>query len=253
MNTTKNNLITIENSTRYNTADIVAVFNALEDCFTRAGLVPTRDEDHAATADVVDFNPASVRYVVSEYNHTTHTSSKVYRYRYVKNGSWALASRNVIGLVPPEKLYPDPLEALTRTDDKLAPPEMGVQLLDRAMRFYTFYRYETRREFAEAVRDLVKSGKLPIRIEAKRAGAKISDIKRRKAAALAQGRARGLEVELKRIREELGRRTLEMANLLEACNAAGLDYDPDFDAIRSTYEPVDAAVIEVVALLKRMG
>jgi len=248
MNQTKHGVLTIENSTRYNTDDLVGLFNRYEDNLVAAGHTPRLDSCHTSTVDVVDYKPGRIYVDRTRWNEQTQRSVPTRDYQYVKPMSWSITTRNVIGLVPPDRLYDNPVEALTKLDAALAPPLMVEQILTRIAGFYLTESWEARRITLDAVREGLKLGLVGLRIEDKRAPGKTTDIRQRKARASAFGAASSLSVELYKVREELGNVRANILGLNAYCAKAGVGFRGDVDALGPVFTLLEEYKAEVEAL-----
>jgi hypothetical protein len=125
---TKSGLWKIINSTRYNTEDIIDVFNRAEDFISSLGpLVParTKEEGQVMFRDYSPASPTITRRVFGSGDIVTvrlFARGADYRARHMRD----------VGLVKPTKLYDSPLEALAaaRQDGhEVVPQEFLSQLL----------------------------------------------------------------------------------------------------------------------------
>jgi hypothetical protein len=245
---TKHGVLTIENSTRYNTDDLVGLFNRYEDNLVAAGHTPRLDSSHTSTVDVVDYKPVCIYVDRNQWSVPNNRSVSVRDYQYVKPMSWAITSRNVMGLVPPERLYDNPVEALTKADSALAPPLMVEQILTRIAGFYLTESWEARRTTLDALREGLKLGLISLRIEDKRAPCNTTDIRQRKARISAFGAASSLSGELYKVREELAHVRANILGLNAYCAKAGVSFRGDVDALGSVFTLLEEYRAEVEAL-----
>ena len=253
MNQTKHGVLTIANSTRYNTDDLLALFNSYEDGIVSCGQTPRLDAPHTSMVDVVDYKPGRIYADRNYWDVTEHRSVTTRVYQYVKPLSWSITSRNVVGLVPPDRLYDNPVEALTKIDSAFAPPLMVEQIMARLAGLYFYGSWDARRTTLEAMRGSIASGHLKLRIEEKRAPAKISDIRQRKARAAAFGSAKGISADFERIRTELGVLRAHLRGLNEQCERAGVEFTSDDEALCSVFPLLEDYRAKVDALTTQLS
>lgn len=101
---TKSGQWEIVNATRYNTEDIVAVFNGFEDMLTRLtqGHKPDRDREEGLIR-FSDFSPMNPTY------NTNRGEVRVW----VRGASYTCKHLRDVGLLKPNKLYDNPVQALS--------------------------------------------------------------------------------------------------------------------------------------------
>ena len=154
MNQTKYGVLTIANSTRYNTDDLLALFNSYEDSIVSCGHTPRLDAPHTSMVDVVDYKPGRIYANRDLWDETEQRSVTTRVYQYVKPLSWSITSRSVVGLVPPDRLYDNPVEALTKIDSAFAPPLMVEQITARLAGLYFFSNWDARRSTLKAMQEV---------------------------------------------------------------------------------------------------
>jgi hypothetical protein len=189
MTPTKSGILNIENSTRYNTDDIVRLFSAYEDGMQARGIDPVLHENTPTTVDVVDYKPASLATERNVWDNESNRYVTKAVHTYVKEGSFRLTQRHLIGLVPPDMLYENPIEALTQVDNDTAPNEFVVQLVGRIALFYDYPRgsdgYMKRKEVCEMMASQVAAGEYPLHIEKAKPKGTVGGVRLRKARATA--------------------------------------------------------------------
>jgi hypothetical protein len=171
-----NGLYSIVNSTRYNTDDLVALFQDLVKAYEERGFSVKHAHDgtpQGMVIDIGDYNPSSVWEQERQWDSTLNQYSTKKSRIYVKRGGYSLTVRFKVGLIPPEKLYDNPLEALVSADeDERAPAEMSERIVCRFQEMLGFtkegqtsYDWQVRNEILEVV---VRRNAAGIRIAKKR-------------------------------------------------------------------------------------
>ena len=191
---TNGGLFAINNTTRYNTDDLLRVFNDFEaKLMEKQGKLPAVTEP--TTIDIVDFKPADPSRVVREYDHVTNTYRNNVNSRwYVKESSYGRSTRNKIGLLPPDLLYASPLEALA-ADQTKAPVAMTFCLIERLRTLYTNISgvdWQKSRSADEALREDYKTSPPTLGILAKRASFNAKELKDRRTKERADAYSRSL-------------------------------------------------------------
>lgn len=137
----------IKNYTRYNTEDLLALFEAAESELRGKGLSPQRVESHYglgvidAVVSFKDYSPSD------SFTTKSHWDNEARRYisyalrRYVKEVENWKPSPN-IRIIPPSKIYTNPLEALASTAvDEVIPRAMMETLAERIATLYRDGQY----------------------------------------------------------------------------------------------------------------
>ena len=132
---TKSGAWEIINTTRYNTDDIVAVFNRYEDWVSSFGRAakPARKRDEGQVR-IGDYTPATLTYERTRY--TALGSVREVVHCYVRGPHVAATHMRDVGLIKPTKLYTSPLESLTApTHDgqEVVPQEFLLQFVKDAV------------------------------------------------------------------------------------------------------------------------
>ena len=131
-------LWTIFNTTRYNTEDLVSVFNAYEAFLRATGrpLEPNRNRPEG-TVRFADFTPMNRTYRYLQMDGTG-CSREVTGVCYVRGASLYTKHMRDIGLTKPSKLYGSPMEALSAprgpNGEELAPDGFVQQLIADGVR-----------------------------------------------------------------------------------------------------------------------
>jgi len=178
-----NGLYSIVNSTRYNTDDLVALFQDLVKAYEERGFTVEHAHDgtpQGMVIDIEDYNPSSVWEQKRQYDPGTNQYSTKKSRIYVKRGGYSLTVRFKVGLIPPEKLYDNPLEALVSADeDERAPAEMAERIICRFQEMLSFtkegessYDWQVRNEILEVV---VRRNAAGIRIAKKRGAVDVAE------------------------------------------------------------------------------
>jgi hypothetical protein len=82
--------------------------------------------------DVCDYNPTSAWDTSRKWDADTNRYITNRERSFVKRGGYTMTTRFKVGLLPPEKLYENPLEALVSADgDERAPVLMTERLVER--------------------------------------------------------------------------------------------------------------------------
>lgn len=121
---TKSGSWKIYNTTRYNTEDLVAVFDAYEECarINGATCLPDRSKPDG-TVKFTDYTPMRASYRLTVLvNGMLQTED---RRVYVRGPAMSVRHLRDVGLVKPSKLYSNPVEALT------APRVNGAEVVPR--------------------------------------------------------------------------------------------------------------------------
>ena len=132
---TASGLYAISNATRYNTDDIVALFDDSVKSFEAEGYTVTHahmDTPLGTIIDISDFKPSIGWETVRKYDAESNEYAFVRERVYVKRRGYTLVRRFKVGLLPPERLYDNPLEALVESgDDQRAPEGLVAGLVHR--------------------------------------------------------------------------------------------------------------------------
>ena len=159
MTPTKTGLFNIVNGTRYSTDEIVALFDAITDAFERRGntVEPAHSETSKGTAlDVCDYNPNSPWDQTRTWDAESNTYVIKRERAFVKRSGYSLTTRFKVGLLPPEKLYENPLEALVSADgEERAPTRMTQRLVERFCEMITPVGSEGVRRYDWELREAV--------------------------------------------------------------------------------------------------
>ena len=205
MTPTKSGILTIVNSTRYNTDDIVSLFSTYEDRMQAKGIDPSLHENTLSTVDIVDYKPATIHVTRNQWDDESRRYMTLKRPVYVKEGSFRLTQRSLIGLVPPDMIYDNPIEALTQVDTKTMPAAFVVQLIKRIALFYDYPRgsdgYSKRLEVCELLATQTAAGEHQVRIEESKPRGLAGGVKLRKARATALTSSNGLTYDLRKAQD----------------------------------------------------
>lgn len=224
MKPTKSGILQIENSTRYNTDDIVDLFSTFEDRMQARGIEPELNECTTTVADIVDFKPARL----SSSQNVWDEAQNSYIYKmvptYIKDGSYRLGKRHLVGIVPPDMVYDNPIEALTQLSNNVVPALMVSQLMRRISQFYNYPTgsdgYQKRQEVLKELTVEAEAGNIQLRIEEKRGDGKPADMKLRKARGVAMQAASSISYDLRAVVERVSNLKWNMAHLQSALATA---------------------------------
>jgi hypothetical protein len=130
---TASGLWRVENQTRYDTADIVALFNAVEEYIQSVSSEPLASRCDAKQG-VVRFRDYSPANRVVEINHWIDgVRQRVTQVCYLRRDNGRCRSDRVVGLIVPSKLYGSALEALcgggAETSEDTAPEAFSRALV----------------------------------------------------------------------------------------------------------------------------
>jgi hypothetical protein len=132
----------IKNYTRYNTEDLLALFDAAESELRGRGLSPQRVESpyRMGVIDAVvsfkDYSPSDSFTTKSHWDNDARRYISYELRRYVKEVETWKPSPN-IRLIPPSKIYTNPMEALASTaGDEVIPRAMMEALAERIATLY---------------------------------------------------------------------------------------------------------------------
>jgi hypothetical protein len=251
MTPTRSGILNIENSTRYNTDDIVSLFSDYEDRMRAKGIDPVLHENTPTTVDVVDYKPASIcsERNVWDNDLNRYTTKKVYTY--VKEGSFRLTQRHLIGLVPPDMLYDNPIEALTQVDNNTAPHEFVVQLINRVALFYDYPRgsdgYMKRKEVCEQMASLATAGEYPLHIEKAKPKGTVGGVKLRKARAVALSSSNSVLYNLRKADDIVSSVKHQLSVLQHELKAAQVPSALDYTAMGSVIAVLNSFEAQVAA------
>lgn len=135
MNPMRSGHFTVVNGTRYNTDEITALFDAVVDHYVQRGFTVKHAHEETAMGtvlDVCDYNPSSPWDTTRSWDADTNTYVTKRERAYVKRAGYTLTTRFKMGLLPPEKLYENPLEALVSAEgEERAPAIMTQRVLER--------------------------------------------------------------------------------------------------------------------------
>lgn len=181
MITSNSGLFAFNNTTRYNTDDILRIVNDLEVKMSELFTLPVTPSP--VTIDITDYRPSDPARVIREYDYNTgNYKSNVTSRWYVKESGYSRTTRHRIGLLAVDLLYASPLEALA-ADQTVAPAGMVQPLIERLRTLYTTVNgvdWQKARDADEALKASYK-GALPIiRIESKRAAFDAEELKTRR-------------------------------------------------------------------------
>lgn len=136
---TNSGLWRIENQTRYNTEDLVAIFNAVEKHLVEVAGVQQLRATCTAVPGVIrfrDYSPASRSRTVSRW--VEGGFERVEEVCYIRPATWGCSSERVVGLMVPSMLHSSPLEALASAVEggaETAPVEFSKDVLRELVRF----------------------------------------------------------------------------------------------------------------------
>jgi len=126
------------NRTRYSSEDIIALVNLMAKEAVRLGASPdapfelssyyARDKADGVLYDIGDYNPRVVWEDLDTWDHSTSSRSRRRIGHLVKDPGHSLSTFWRLNIVPPERAYDNPMEALSDTTGK-AHPEIVVQLV----------------------------------------------------------------------------------------------------------------------------
>ena len=145
---TKTGRFLIENQTKYNTDDILAILNAIEEdaqarreTQSKMWYGSSTEEERqeyisnwwrnrarvpfGAVIQLTDKMNGVSKVTNRDYNHTTREFETVQRQIYVEAGDFW----NIVRICPPDKLYANPLEALSADDTNPTAPQVLVNQL----------------------------------------------------------------------------------------------------------------------------
>lgn len=139
---TASGLWRIENQTRYDTADIVALFNAVEEYILGVSSEPLASRCDAKQG-VVRFRDYSPAHRVVKIDHWIDgVRQSVKQVCYLRRDNGRCRSDRVVGLLVPSKLYGSPLEALcgggAETSEDTAPEAFSRALVIDLIRHLYF-------------------------------------------------------------------------------------------------------------------
>ena len=123
------------NRTRYNSEDIANLYTgrlAAAKAATGGGVQLTSGggRENVNVYELADYKPAVVWETRNVWNGTRSESKRVAHM--VKAPGWAVSNNWKLNILPPDRLYENPVEALTvmNEDEPLAPAELSVQLVN---------------------------------------------------------------------------------------------------------------------------
>lgn len=167
------------NRTKYNSDDIAAMFLMFREIAREAFNDPTLELEPSRyragrfvdVYDISDFNPKEVFKKVRSWDNNLGRAAEVVRPDYASEPGNSPSTAWKIGLVPPDRLYQTPLEALSAGPEAEVPEEFKVQLMDALASRFMGGRldsdYQTGRKAKEAAREAAKT--MQVRVMRKRA------------------------------------------------------------------------------------
>lgn len=187
------------NRTKYNSDDIAAMFlrfiEIAREIYQDPALEVKASQYRAGrfvdVYDICDFNPKQVFQKVRTWDNNSGKAVEQVRPDYASEPGNSPSTAWKIGLVPPDRLYSTPLEALSAGTEAAVPVEFKVQLMAALTSRFTGgaldSNYQTGRVVIEAAKEAAKT--MELRVMKKRANPTSSDDRRLRVA-----RTRGANV-----------------------------------------------------------
>lgn len=184
------------NRTRYNSEDIGRLFEEFAAAAVAYGAPadkPLRHDQYKVGEGMIydfgDYNPTETMRVMNTWDNGKRVTKEVINY--VNGPGYSPNTKWKINILPPHKLYSNPVEALA-ADQNLAPAALTEQLLPTIMGLFRVEGMDWQRQ--NAIRDHIRAKLVEhpqpfrIRIEAKRESPQTSSLRKNR---VALGAARG--------------------------------------------------------------
>ena len=240
------------NRTKYNSDDIAAMFLKFQEVARAVfndpelQLEPSRYRAgrFVEVYDISDFNPKHVFRKVRTWDNNGGRAMEVVRPDYASEPGNSPSTAWKIGLVPPDRLYHTPLEALSAGPEAAVPEEFKVQLMDALSSRFMGGRldsdYQNGRKAKDAAKEVAKT--MQVRVMNKRANSASSGDRKLRVA-----RTRGANV-LNGLVWQLGdtyRLALSAASYAENCISTLRDADVEIPFTKEE-------VLEISRLIEEM-
>ena len=263
-------LLEVRNYTYYNTDDLIAVVEAVEAYLRKGeggGALQTawktswRHDDGRIDPVVAfkDYGTAKTYRNTAFYDEasrcTRHANSRIY----VKlNNRWGPPKKGEVRIIPPSKLWLDPLEQIAACKDggdTLLPSEAVAQIVSLLVTFYSEGRVSLD-ERATAGRKIVAQG-LTVRVMPKRAAKVTTTERHRVALADATDSWSDVRYRLKRTQEEARRSAEHHSSAMNRLRRSKVTLTPEMimmdEKLSEALRCVDTAYEALRALLSDLG
>lgn len=242
------------NRTRYNSEDIGRLFEEFAAAAVAYGAPadkPLRHDQYKVGEgmiyDFADYNPTEPMRVMNTWENGRRVTKEVLNY--INGPGYSATTKWKINILPPHKLYSNPVEALA-ADQNLAPASLTEQLLPTIMGLFRAEGMDWQRQ--NAIRDHVRAKLVEhpqpfrIRIESKRESSlKSSARKNRVALGAARGNFMSAREHLRSSLVAAGLAQNNFSDLLERAEQLGFEV-----AVRR--EDVNLVVRQLTVMLERM-